>query len=296
MSIGCPPAVDLIRLADGETTHNETARLRAHLEGCASCRRQSAELGQLLADIAAPVALAPAADRAQSVLRAIEAGVPLPGKPARRRLAAWTGLAGVAAAAAAALVVLVHGAQEPDGERVVARGGAASADGEGLVARGGAASAAITRRVGVSLYAPLAGRVPVRGGARIPAPTLFTAAYRNLDREHDSYLLLFAVDARGDIHWLYPAFTDAHSDPEAVRLPFSAGETAMPDSVALEHPALGTLRVFSVLSPRAAHVSAIESLPRDQLHAADLERRLPHSHVEELAVELVDDTGGAPGR
>jgi hypothetical protein len=261
-------------MLDGEATQNESARLRAHMECCASCRQQSAELERLVGDIAAPVAPVDGVEqRVDSLLRAVEAGVPP--RAQRRRPMVRVGLAGVAAAA---LLMIVRLYTQPD---------------ERFDARGGAPSGEISRRVGVSLYAPLARHVPLRKGARVPATTIFTAAYRNLDQARDVYLLVFAVDARGDIHWLYPAFTDARSDPAAVRLPFTAGETALPDSVALDHPALGKLRIFVVLARQPLHVSAVETLAGDQLRATALERRLPDTHIEELEVELTDGEQGA---
>jgi Putative zinc-finger len=277
MSPSCPSPQDLLRLLDGEATQNESAKLRAHLEGCASCRRHSDELARLIGDIAAPIAPAAGVDeRVESLLRAVEAGVPPPRWQRQRPVAAWGGL--VSVAAAAVLLMIVRLDTRPDGR---------------FDARGGAPSGEISRRVGVSLYAPLARHVPLRKGARVPARTIFTAAYRNLDQAHDVHLLLFAVDARGDIHWLYPAFTDAHSDPAAVHLPFSVGETALPDSVALDHPALGRLRIFVVLARQPLHVSAVETLAGDRLQATALERRLPNTHVEELEVELTDGEEGA---
>jgi anti-sigma factor RsiW len=163
MSPTCPDPRDLLRLLDGEATQNESARLRAHVDGCAACRQRSAELGRLIGHVAAPIAPADGVEeRIQSLLRAVEAGVPPRAhrrRPPQLRTATWVGLAGVAAAAALLFVV-----------RLAPRG-----DGR-FEARGGAPSDEIGRRVGVSLYAPLARHVPLRKGDRVSTGAIFTAA------------------------------------------------------------------------------------------------------------------------
>jgi hypothetical protein len=274
MSSSCPRSIDLVRLLDGEVTRNEEARLRAHLESCGACREESVNVEQLLGDLAAPLARVPSAG-ADSILRAIQEGRQAPPIPARRPVAKWTAAFGLLAAAAGVLF-LVAGRGGVPGQEFQARGGAA-----GLAAR-----------VGITLYAPIAHRVPLREGTRIGSQTAFTASYRNLEEKQPVHLLLFGVDARGELHWLYPAFTDGHSDPVAIRLPFNRQETALPESVVLDGPALGTLRLFSVVTPDAVHVSTIESLPRSELTPTTLERRLPRSHVEALSVVLVGDEKG----
>jgi hypothetical protein len=277
MSSSCPRSIDLVRLLDGEVTRNEEVRLRAHLETCGACRDESANVAQLLGDLAAPLARVPATGT-DSILRAIQEGRQAPAIPGRRPVARWTAAFGLVAAAAGVLFL------------VTGRGGVPAQD---FQARGGATG--LGERVGITLYAPIARKVPLREGARIGSQTAFTASYRNLEEKQPVHLLLFGVDARGELHWLYPAFTDAHTDPAAIRLPFNRQETALPESVLLDDPALGTLRLFSVVTPDAVHVSTIESLPRSELTPATLERRLPRSHVEALSVLLVsDEKGSAP--
>jgi hypothetical protein len=275
MKSPCPRPADLLRLLDGETTRNEEAKLRAHLDGCAACREQSAEVKQLLGDIAAPLPHVAHAATVDKVMAAIREGQATP--PIKRRpTALWTGGA-LGFAAAAALVILVgRGLHGEDDFRP----------------RGGANQTGLERRTGITLSAPIATRRPLRDGSVVSAQTALTAAYRNLEETRPVYLLVFGVDSQNEVHWLYPAYTDRNSDPEAIRLPFSTNETALPDSVVLESPALGKMRVFSIVAPRPLRVSAIESLKGDQLEPAALKRRWPDSHIENITVTLLADQKG----
>ena len=273
MSSSCPRSTDLLRLLDGEVTRNQETQLRAHLERCAACREQATRVTQLLEDIAAPFDPIACADGAKEVLRAIQEGreaspLPAPRKPVRF----WAGAFAMAAAAALALWVSLGRGVLPQ---------------QTFQSRGDTRNEGFAHRVGIAVYAPIAHHAPLREGARIAAQTAFTAAYRNLEQKRSVHLLLFGLDSRGEIHWLYPAFTDANSDPAAIHLPYNPRETVLSDSVVLDRPALGRFRLFSVITPQPVHVSAIESLPRDQLAPAALEQRLPESHVEELDVVLV---------
>lgn len=273
MSSSCLRPADLLRLLDGEATRNEEARFSAHLGECAACRQATSSLERLVADIAAPLPQVTTAGSADRVLLAIQRDSTRLSPPVRRRLDRWVQAAGLAAAVAA--MVLVFG-RLPNQKEL-------------FRARGPAPESGIGRRVGVTLYAPLAGHTPLRNGAMLSTQSAFSVTYRNLDEQRPVYLLVFGVDSAGDIHWLYPAYTERGSDPEAIRLPFSAAETALPDSVVLDRPAPGELRLVSVLAPQPLRVSAIESLARDQLTRAALQRRWPDSHIEDRTVTLRSD-------
>ena len=282
MSAVCPTSTDWLRLLDGEVTRNEEPRLRAHLAGCAACQKTVAELKQLAGDLAAPLPRVAAEGSVDSVMQAIAEGraAQLAAAPRKPTFAVWGGALGLAAAATLTLFLF-----RGDGVR----------PGPEFGARGGAATDELARRVGIALYAPFAKHTRLHDGSQVGARTAFTAAYRNVEDKRAVYLLSFGVDSRGEIHWLYPAYTQPNSDPEAIRLPFSANETALAESVVLEQPALGKLRLFSIVTTEPVRVSAIESAGAAALTPAALERRLPHSHVETLDVVLVAGQAGVEG-
>jgi len=100
------------------------------------------------------------------------------------------------------------------------------------------------------------------------------------------YVLAFAVDARDEIHWLYPGFAAAGDDPAAPPLATSDATRLMPDSAVLDGVATGTLRVIAVVSADRLHVSAIERLRGAELAAAALQRRFASAAVSELRLEV----------
>ena len=99
-----------------------------------------------------------------------------------------------------------------------------------------------------------------------------------------AYLLAYALDARGEVHWLYPAFLDARSDPASVRLDASAVQRALPDSVILEDVPAGDLRFVFVVTRAPLRVSSVESIPPAARTPAALRARFPDARIDELAV------------
>jgi anti-sigma factor RsiW len=71
-------------------------------------------------------------------------------------------------------------------------------------------------------------------------------------------LMLFAVDARHEVHWFYPAYLDASADPAAIALAGSAREM-LPDGVTIDHPAIGPLQVVAIFGGEPPHVHAVEA-------------------------------------
>jgi hypothetical protein len=102
-------------------------------------------------------------------------------------------------------------------------------------------------------------------------------------------LLLFALDVRGTIHWISPRFVDPQEDPAATLLVPTQQERLLPTTVVFDDPAPGPLRVFTVLSAKATHVSDIESLApgAGALNARDITRRLPHAEVRETTLQIL---------
>jgi hypothetical protein len=147
---------------------------------------------------------------------------------------------------------------------------------EPFAARGGPSAPSLNRHVGVELLS--AGQPPVllRPGAALRRTTPLFARYRNLG-EAPAFLLLFAQDAAGELHWLYPAYLSPGDDPRSVALPPSARDTAMAEAVMLEHPAPGPLTVFALVSSEPLRVLDVEQLGAGLLTEARLRARWPEA-------------------
>jgi len=174
---------------------------------------------------------------------------------------AW---AGVAAAAAVVLVATATLRGEPAGA---------------FAARG--AAVAWPSKVGVELWSlqgqprrlspgdPLAPGVPV------------VASYSNVDPA-PAFLLAFALDPEGEVHWLYPGYADARQDPASLRLEGSVVQRALAESVVLQEVPAGPLRLITVVSRTPLHVSAIEGASPAERDPAALRRRWPEARIDEL--------------
>jgi anti-sigma factor RsiW len=273
----CPSSDELLLLLDGEVTENRAAELRAHLAACSACARELRAQEALVAHLGAPVPGAPSPGAVDAVMARIarrEAAV-----PRRRWRIALPALALGAAAAVVAVVALRPGPPGSDALRA-----------PGFEARGGAAPG-WERSVGVELWVAGPPAHRLTEGARVTGATAYAASYRNLTGEA-VHLLAFAVDAAGEVHWLYPAYLAPGSDPAAVVLPPSREPSPLPDAVALEGVPAGALRLLTVLSPRPVTVSQVERLGPPALEPAELRRRFPGSRVDLLRVQV--DPPAAP--
>lgn len=199
----------------GRLEPKDVLRMRAHLTVCARCQRHY-ERARLVAALD-PVGLD---DKAR--LR-VALGFP---HPARRRVGYAPLWAGAALAAAGAMALLAMPADGPPARSVSS----------GFQARG--ADPDMEFHLQVFRVDAHDGKHPLPPGARITAETELTFSF---DAGPKAYVMLFAQDARGQVHWYAPAWTDAATDPAAVAVP--AGP--------LPHP-LGEAEGDGLVSRRAA--------------------------------------------
>jgi hypothetical protein len=152
-----------------------------------------------------------------------------------------------------------------------------------FAARGGASEHTLVRDVGVRVLTGKQRLVPLSSGATVAADASFTAAFTNL-HETAAYLMLFSVDSKGEIHWLYPAYTSFGENPVSVPLRRAATEAVMETSVVLDAPTPGPLRFVSLVTEEPLHVLDVERLGGDTLTKEALQRKYPRAAVSELDV------------
>jgi hypothetical protein len=259
MSAPCPEPMELFQWLDGETTTNRARELEAHLAGCPACRRELAAQQRLVARLREPP-VAPDERDVQAVMARIRAQPPL-------RRAFWKPgwSAGLAAACVAALGVtfwLAAPERSPDL----------------FAARGGSSAPTLDRYVGVDLLSAGLPPVRLRSGAVLQTTTPLFAHYRNLG-ETPAFLLLFAQDAAGELHWLYPAYLTPGEDPRSVELSPSVRDTPMPEAVVLDRPALGPLQVFALVTSEPLRVLEVEELEKGPLTEDLLRARWPEASL-----------------
>ena len=272
MNTTCPSHKEWLSLIDGEVTENRASELRTHACGCSRCAHELERQRHLLRDLAAPVPVA--AHAVAAVMRRIEHAK----SPARRfGWRSWT-LAGGALAVAAAAAFLVVPATETHEGIFSARGHRVP----------------WTQKVGAEVWAIESSPRKLEAGSALSPATAIVASYHNIDAAA-AYLLVFAIDARGEIHWAYPGFEDPQTDPGAVRLEPLQMKKVLPDSVMLDDLPAGPLELVTVISREPLHVSRIESLPAPERSAANLRGRFPAAHIEALPLRVVA-VSAAPNR
>lgn len=259
----CPSHGEWLSLVDGEATENRAVELRAHAAGCSRCAQEIAMQRQLVRDLAAPVPVS--ADAGATVMRRIERVEP-PG----RRLG-WRGwaLTGGALAAAAVVAFLIL---PPTG---IDRG----------IFRARGHRVPWTQKVGVEVWAIESSPRKLEGGAVLSPSTAMVASYHNVDAAA-AYLMVFALDARGEIHWAYPGFEDAKTDPVAVRLEPLQMNRVLPDSVMLDDLLAGPLDLVTIVSREPLRVSRIESLSVSERSVASLRTRFSSARIESMSLRV----------
>ncbi|WP_223642995.1 zf-HC2 domain-containing protein [Corallococcus sp. EGB] len=272
MMSACPEPSVWPQLVDRQLSEEEAQALRDHARGCARCQSQLRETEALVARIAAPLdPAAPTEEAVARVMRRVLAGggerrvSPLRARP-------WVGGA-VAAALAAGLAVFMLRPSSGPGPGL----------GETFTARGGPVAATLGRSVGVTFHT---GAAPLAPDSVVSADAGFGVRYRNLDTREPVYLLAFAQDARGEVHWLYPAHLREDANEPSVRLMPSAEARALDEVVVLEEPAPGPLRLVSIVTRSPLGVMDVESLPPEGRTPEALRRQWPEAAVESVSVVM----------
>jgi hypothetical protein len=264
MSCGCPGKDEWLVLIDGEATENRAAFLRAHAHACAACARELQLQRQLLADLSAPVPVSPGA--AQAILARLPMA-PTIRQPGRRR---W------AVAGGALLLVMVAGMLLVPHEPT---------DPDTFVARG--QKVPWTQKVGVEVFTLGRSLRKLAPGARVSPGLAIVASYDNVDSA-PAFLMVFGCDAHGELHWAYPGFNDANSDPTSVRMEALQTRRVLPDSVVLDALPLGPLELISLITRAPVHVSRIEALPPAYRTPAGLRRRFPEARITSVPLQVVE--------
>jgi hypothetical protein len=249
--------MELFQWQDGEATTNRARELESHVASCPHCRRELAAQDRLIARLREPPE-PPAEQDVQAVMARLRLQ-----PPPRRSIWSPSWTAGLAAACLATLGVTLW--------RVVP-----STSSEQFTARGERPSPSLHRQVGVDLLSVGQPPVRLRPGAIVQPTTPLFARYRNLG-EVPAYLLLFAQDSAGELHWLYPAYLATGEDPRSISLPPATQDTLMSEAVVLDHPAAGPLQVFALVTSEPIRVLDVEGLGKVPLTEALLRAHWPEA-------------------
>jgi hypothetical protein len=243
--MNCPSEKLLIQAELGDVTLNEAGRIARHFDECAHCAQRRDELRQLVTDLARPCEVEGEAFVAR-VMAKREETVPSNSTHVPR-------LARLAGMAAAAVILL--------GAGVVIRYRYRHGHEDVWTARG--------RRHEVQSNQPATEILAVRGGKLrtvdsqpLSPGDAFAVRFVN-PGQSKYYLAAFALDAAGAVHWIYPEYADAATDPRSVLLPAAQQETLLPEVVEPDRPAPGPLQVVALLTRESVSVKQVERAVRE---------------------------------
>jgi uncharacterized membrane protein YphA (DoxX/SURF4 family) len=256
----------LAAFLEGEVTRSEAAEIEAQLRDCAVSRRRLDRLDELRGALTAVPEELDGVDLIDGVRQAIAAAPPLggvdvvddvrrviavapPREDVRARRTVWRRTATFAAAAVVMAVVA--------GVAVWRSAGPAPVE-EGVRAKSAAPGVAEDRWVGIDVFRlgddglarPLGNAAQLRSGDGL------VLRYTNLGREPFGYVMVFAVDAARAVHWYYPAYEVAGSDPTSVGIQ-RGNSIALEDAVRHDLPP-GPLIIYGLFTRAPLGVGAVE--------------------------------------
>jgi hypothetical protein len=262
----CPDEATWLAAELGEVLVHTRVEMDAHRAQCTACSDALRRVQMLLQDVAAlpprPLSEDAFLQRVMAECAALSTEQPLASSSHKvRNLPVWIGTA--LSVAAALLLIFLRG-DVLNKDLVQPRGGREPAH----AALAGAFADILLVRQGQGLSP---------SGSVLEATDRLTVRSGN-KAEVEAFTLAFAVDAQGEVHWLFPAYVDEATDPEAVRLKAHTPPQVAREAVELEDPAPGKLTLVTLVSPRMLRVKEVESRLASMARA-ELSQVFPEARV-----------------
>ena len=260
-----PPPVSLAAYLEGEVTPSEAAAVERLQAASVAARNHLAELRSIRDVLAEPSAATRAVDLVPSLARALEAP--------RRAAGARRSSLGRGLAAAASIAVVVAGV------------GPASRD------AGFRAKSAARRQRARAL-----GRHPdLSSGPGQPATACdgsnlrrrdgLLFSYTNLGARPFSHLMIFGIDARGEVRWFHPAYEQPGVNPGSIPVRRGDADVTLAEVVHHDLPP-GPLAVHALFTARPLPVLEVEAAVRQARRRCGRTAALPESADQVRIVEV----------
>ncbi len=152
-------------------------------------------------------------------------------------------------------------------------------------ARGTPVQRSLERDVGVTFRSLENVDRPLADGEMVSRNHRFLISHRNVGPS-DVYALIFAVDSKGAVHWMYPAHESEDSNATSITLASTVTEVPQADSVEFEDLPAGELHLYSVVTEKPAHVNDVEALPR--VDQSSLKARFDDALVVSISAKVVN--------
>lgn len=268
------PGEMLAAYLEGELTPSEKAMIDAEIADSTAVRRRLERLCAIRDALCRPASGLGEVDLVPDIRRAIEA--PRPAAPWRRGLRSW--YAGLVAVASCMLVL---------GGAMLLR--PASSE---FRPKSGAAAEGRERWAGIQVYRVDDGHAPERVARELSAGDGLLFSYTNLGRDPFDYLMVFGVDARGEVRWFYPAYVQEGTNPTSIRIGRRHSNVPLPELIRHAWPP-GPLAIHALFTGSPLAVLQVEALLR-QPHRGDEPLSLPGASDHVVRVTVSEKERAAP--
>jgi hypothetical protein len=252
--MSCPDGDTLLLDELGELAVNRSLALRAHVETCARCAGERDGLRRMMEELRSPSGASDDGAAFGARVLAAARGVPQARRadPTRRRPRLAVAAGTLAAAAAAAWLVARPGPPPASVEPAPPIAGT-------FAARGAAAGEhAGGERLSAEILLVREGRLQSLRGEAVRRSDALAVRVTNLSNS-DAHVMAFAWDAAGDVHWLYPAYLDARTNPRSVPIAAGARDRLLGDIVQPDAPRVGPLRLVTLVAGKPLTVKDVEA-------------------------------------
>jgi hypothetical protein len=273
--VRCPDEEQILLDELGELKVHDSRALDGHTASCPGCRQRRERLRALLVELGEAARHLPDdrgafRARVQAAMSApTRPAAAAPGSPWPLRRPGWALAAAAVALMPAVLLLRPDRVTTPTEGRFTARGPVLAP-----------ASRADVLLVRARKLAEVAGQTIG------PDDALAVRVGNGEDRE--LYLLAFGRDAAGEVHWFFPAYRDPGDDPAALRIDRQSPARVLDELVLPERPAIGPLRLATVLAPGALTVKQVERRLAAVPPGAPLAPLFPGSIISEWTARWED--------
>jgi hypothetical protein len=240
----------LAAYVDGEVTPSEAKAVEADAAESAETQRRLAQLRRIRQGLSSSVAELESVDLVAALRRELDSA-PVAERARRPWQARATLLYSLAAVAALLLLARVDlGAR-------TARGGPQS-DAEFRAKSAASNTTEAARWAGIRAHYVAPGQAPQRLIERLPPDASLLVSYTNLGARPFEFLMVFVIDARGEIGWCYPAYERAGTEPSSIRIKKGEAEMPLGDLIKLDL-AHGAATLHALFSRAPLRVSEVEA-------------------------------------
>ena len=135
-------------------------------------------------------------------------------------------------------------------------------------------------KVGLRIYRVDSGQVSKLAGQMKSRDELLFA-YSNLGPRPYAYLMIFAVDSKGEVYWFYPAYSKVGTDPKSLKILQNVTSIELPEKIRHDFEP-GPIHICALFTRTPWLVSQIEQKVSAQL------RNRPASDFKTIRFEIED--------